>query len=751
MSLADDLKKLTDLVQQGFLTREEFEDQKQRLLSGATSTGTSGEHRPQLGAYRLQSKIGEGGMGTVYRGRHTQTGVSTRQGGDVAIKVMHPQYANREDFRARFDREAEVGLSLDHPNLVKVHDLVVDGQQLALVMEWVQGRPMSKMIGEETGPIPWERAWPLFEQLLSGVEHAHEAGVIHRDLKPENVMVTPEGAVKVLDFGIAKAADSGKTKTGTGLGTVDYMAPEQYLDAKRVDHRADIYALGMTLYEMLAGRLPWDESAAEFEVLTRKSQGDVPPPTAFYPSIPPQVVDAIMACISVEPADRPATIQALQERVSVLGEPAEPSTPAAPVTEATAPTPDPVQTPAPRQEPPVPSPDLTHTEPSSSNSKTAGFAVLGLGGGAMVVLVVLVMGVGAVLLVPALLGGVTYLGSSVSEEFAEVSSATDVSTTTPQPPDAARLVAHRGDSQKFLGCPAGTFAYDGWSGEYPLPIVQVNKTITVDALTNICETKPTLKCTVEPGLYNPWSNLSEADFKTVGAVHRFMTLKTVEFFDMTVPEGTEVIEQRYLAEGQCSLVINGQSTQGYCPSNGDREGSFKALPNASPDFVNQQYLGINCNEGHKGWIHITDAFMALPDVQEGQILGYGSVGPSALANGEPSPPDVWANRRANLSYDLGLSESEGPFWTIAISAGSSESGSRREVDELRQKGFPAHMAWLGGYGSAKNKALWFVYVGPYSYEDRMLVEDQLMEIKHQVNDESFAVTLGRTGQREQIK
>jgi len=334
MSLADQLEKLQNLLGAGLLSQEEFEAEKARLITerSASTTGGmgsasgeharfSGEHASQLGAYRVLGLIGEGGMGSVYRARHTQSAVAERQGGEVVIKVMHAQYANREDFRARFEREADVGLRLDHPNLVNVHDLVMDGGQLALVMEYVEGRPLSKMIGQETGPIPWERAGPMFEQLLDGVAHAHAAGVVHRDLKPENIMVTGEGTLKVLDFGIAKSDDGGKTKTGTGLGTVDYMAPEQYLDAKRVDHRADIYALGMTLYEMLAGRLPWDLSTTEFEVLTRKSQADVPPPTDFYPSIPPHIVDAVMACLAVGLDERVPSIEALRDRLTAAPEP----------------------------------------------------------------------------------------------------------------------------------------------------------------------------------------------------------------------------------------------------------------------------------------------------------------------------------------------------------------------------------------------------------------------------------------------
>jgi formylglycine-generating enzyme required for sulfatase activity len=140
----------------------------------------------------------------------------------------------------------------------------------------------------------------MFDGLLGAVSHAHGAGVIHRDLKPENIMVCKGGELKVLDFGIARDESSGKTKTGTGMGTVDYMAPEQYTDASKVDARADIYALGMTLYEMVAGRLPWAPEATEFEVLNAKASGNLPPPTQFYPDIPPELVSVIAQAMDVD-------------------------------------------------------------------------------------------------------------------------------------------------------------------------------------------------------------------------------------------------------------------------------------------------------------------------------------------------------------------------------------------------------------------------------------------------------------------
>jgi len=316
-SVSDELEKLFALFEKGAITREQFEAQRDRLLAEAEQTASTSTSSPgvpgQVGAYRITGHIGDGGMGTVYRGQHRSAEMSARQGGEVAIKVMHPHIARNEDFAERFEREAGLGLKLDHPGICKVHDLVMDGGVLALVMELVDGEPLSDIIGSKTGPIPWERAWPMFAQLLESVAYMHSQRVLHRDIKPENVLVTGEGRLKLLDLGIAKDTGSGKTKTGVGMGTVDYMAPEQHTDAGKVDERADVYSLGMTLYEMLAGRLPWGGDAGIAVVLQRKLSGQIPPPTDFYPDIAPEVVEALMGALATEREDRTASAAALAQ------------------------------------------------------------------------------------------------------------------------------------------------------------------------------------------------------------------------------------------------------------------------------------------------------------------------------------------------------------------------------------------------------------------------------------------------------
>ena len=330
-SIPEQLKELIEMLESGYITREEFEAQKRRVLgessgdagsasSGPSPTTSDAQMAREVGAYRLLATIGEGGMGAVHRGRHRSQTMAERQGGDVALKVMHGQYANNPAYRDRFEREAALGMKLDHPNIVKVHDLVVDGGNLALVMEYVQGQPLSASVGEEVGPIPWERAWALLQPLFEAVGYAHDQGVVHRDLKPDNVLVTPDGRPHVIDFGIAKDRDASGTRTGTGMGTVEYMAPEQYTDAKAVDRRADIYSLGMILYEMLAGRLPWESTAPQFEILEQKARRQLMSPSAFCADISPEIVAALAHALAAEPEQRYATTAAFAAALVEAGQ-----------------------------------------------------------------------------------------------------------------------------------------------------------------------------------------------------------------------------------------------------------------------------------------------------------------------------------------------------------------------------------------------------------------------------------------------
>ena len=302
-----------------------------------------------------------------------------------------------------------------------------------------------------------------------------------------------------------------------------------------------------------------------------------------------------------------------------------------------------------------------------------------------------------------------------------------------------------------VGCPAGTLAYDGWSGEYPGPILQVNSPITVPGLSIVCDEKPSLNCTVPAGLYHPWSEVSRAEFKTVGVVRRYMATQDARLGGQAIPKGTEVVEQFYMAEGMCGMSVNGQAIEDDCIGHNAMSSRFKELPAATPGFENQQYLGVTCAEGHKAWIRITKKIMTMPQVQEGEILQYGEVGPSLLKDGSPSPLDKWAGRRSDQTYDLGIPEGEGPFWTVAVQAGGSEGASKAKVDKLRASGFPAHTAWLGRYGSAKYKGLWLVYVGPFSYSDRDSAQAMMARVRAAGFPDAYAVTLGRRGQREQLR
>ena len=256
---------------------------------------------PQLiREYEILGRIGKGGMAIVYLAKHIHLNT------EVAIKVLNEEYSENESVRERFLNEARLLNTLKHPNIVEQKEFFQENGHFVLTMEYVEGRSLDQMIGQDIGAIPWEKAIPLFTQILDGIGYAHSRGIIHRDIKPANILISREGAVKIADLGIAKVAGvKGSTKTGTKIGTIFYMSPEQ-VQGNEADFRSDIYSLGITLYETLAGKLPFGdiEKTSEFEVMGMIVKGDLPDPRAFYPHIPEWAVAAISKATAINPNNR---------------------------------------------------------------------------------------------------------------------------------------------------------------------------------------------------------------------------------------------------------------------------------------------------------------------------------------------------------------------------------------------------------------------------------------------------------------
>ena len=263
--------------------------------------------------YRLVELIAEGGMGSVWRAEHPDLGKVR------AIKLLKPHLAGDAEVRDRFRTEARIQMALGtHPHIVPVENLCMDPP--AMVMEYIEGDTLAEVIGYKVGPIPHARALPWMKQILSALEYAHGQAepVIHRDIKPSNIIVaSSDNTAKVMDFGIAKVAQAVQlTQTGFALGTSAYMAPEQITGAGNVDQRADIYSLGVTFYEMLAGRPPfvWDgEGDSDYKLKLAHNLEAPPDPRTFYDHIPVTLVKVVMRCLEKAPADRYQTVAALRQ------------------------------------------------------------------------------------------------------------------------------------------------------------------------------------------------------------------------------------------------------------------------------------------------------------------------------------------------------------------------------------------------------------------------------------------------------
>src|SRR5689334_19283833 len=259
----------------------------------------------RLGPYEIVAPLGAGGMGEVYRAR------DTRLGRDVAVKVLPERLASDHDAVARFEREAKAVAALSHPNILAIHDVgQTDGTAWA-VTELLDGSTLRERI-EEGGALPFRKCIEYGVQIADGLAAAHERGIVHRDLKPENVFLTPEGRVKILDFGLAKSApgpDDAQTNSptvtatdpGTVLGTVGYMAPEQ-VRGRAADHRSDIFSLGAVLYEMATGKRAFkgDSAVETMNAVLKEDPADI----STLRGVPPDFDRVVRHCMEKSPAER---------------------------------------------------------------------------------------------------------------------------------------------------------------------------------------------------------------------------------------------------------------------------------------------------------------------------------------------------------------------------------------------------------------------------------------------------------------
>lgn len=254
-----------------------------------------------IGNYDLLEKIAEGGMGAIYRGRHRDSGLI------VAIKIMPPHMAQNAVLLKRFEQEFRAASRLDHPNIVRALDYSDNGNMPYLVMEFVEGESLGQKL-ERQGRMSESDAIRIIAQVAQGLHRAHKQNLVHRDVKPDNILVTPEGIAKLADLGLVKETetDLNLTKTGRGLGTPHFMAPEQFRNAKNADIRCDIYSLGATLYQMVTGDLPF-RSNGPLDAWMKKIQNDLTPPRQLVPELSERVDWAIRRAMSADPEKRPTS------------------------------------------------------------------------------------------------------------------------------------------------------------------------------------------------------------------------------------------------------------------------------------------------------------------------------------------------------------------------------------------------------------------------------------------------------------
>ena len=255
----------------------------------------------QVANFRIVEKLGEGGMGVVYKG------MDVHLDRPVAIKMLSPDLSRNPEIVERFRTEARAQANLNHVNLATLYAFLVHDGNAFIAMEFVEGENFEQLI-RRRGPLPAEDAVPWFKQALLGVGAAHRMGIVHRDIKPTNLMLNRQGIVKVMDFGIAKVVGvRGTTRTGMQLGTPAYMSPEQ-IQGRAIDVRTDIYALGITLYQMLSGHVPFEEGS-DFDIMRHQVSTPPPPMIDLHPYAPAQYQSVVTKAIAKNPEERYRSVE----------------------------------------------------------------------------------------------------------------------------------------------------------------------------------------------------------------------------------------------------------------------------------------------------------------------------------------------------------------------------------------------------------------------------------------------------------
>jgi serine/threonine-protein kinase len=267
--------------------------------------------RKQIGDYEIIRELGHGGMGQVFLVRNL---ISDRI---EAMKILLPDLANQGDLGARFIREIKLLASLDHPNIAALRTAFSADNQLIMIMEYVEGDTLAHRM--ERGPFPPAEALDYIDQVLAALSYAHAKGIIHRDIKPANMMLTPSGVLKLMDFGIARSGnDLGLTVTGTTLGSLDYMSPEQ-VQAQPTDARSDLYSVGVSLYEMVTGQRMFNATSS-FSIMEAQIKEAPRPPIEVQPSLPKPLSDLIVMSVAKNPAERFQTADAFRNALSQIRE-----------------------------------------------------------------------------------------------------------------------------------------------------------------------------------------------------------------------------------------------------------------------------------------------------------------------------------------------------------------------------------------------------------------------------------------------